>query len=460
MLARQALFRMASSAAEHLPARALEAERQQAINTAFEQDDEDALVDILAKVDAGQRLTVQVGGEALDLGETAARRGKMGMLSALHRAGRELLGQGHLQPHLQHIAAEAGQVDALRALLEWCRGDKRTALWETPLHFACRHGQASTAELLVQSGEDIDACSANKATPLAEALSGGHVPLADDLAEWGAALTPPNCPSMACVAARGGHMASLQWVEKVGLDLDAPGAPYGSAVEEAWKAGHTEAALWLADRAGSARTKPGGSIRQDLLLAACKAGDETLVRFALDSGTPASLCCPNSQPMHFGASAGCVGILQLLQRHHASPDSKDRWGRRPLHFAAEGGHVGAMRWLLEQGCSVNEGSVQGERPLHAAVKLPEAVALLLQSGAEPNFANHEGVTAFHAAYAADEVRSMTLLLWAGAATSMQHNGFNFTVPSQHPVSERVLQEWHHYTRYRRGMVLFRASLGR
>ncbi|WP_395845155.1 ankyrin repeat domain-containing protein [Archangium violaceum] len=115
---------------------------------------------------------------------------------------------------------------------------------------------------------------------------------------------------------------------------------------------------------------------------------------------------------------------------HADRALKEDWPRwMPLHAAVEeleyGGPVEALVLLLRHGAHVDGlGADRHATPLLMAVfrRQPEAVRILLASGADPNFRGSEGDSPLRACAEQGEHAMASLLLRCGATRSINEAG--------------------------------------
>jgi len=116
-----------------------------------------------------------------------------------------------------------------------------------------------------------------------------------------------------------------------------------------------------------------------LMLAALK-GQEDVVRKLIDRG--ADVNKPGWTPLHYAATNGHLGIMNLLLEHHAYLDAESPNKTTPLMMAAFYGTSQAVKLLLEagadptlrneQGLSAVDFAQRGNRP-DAAAMIAEAI---------------------------------------------------------------------------------------
>jgi ankyrin repeat protein len=101
-------------------------------------------------------------------------------------------------------------------------------------------------------------------------------------------------------------------------------------------------------------------------------------------------------PLHSAVLGGSVGLLGLLLEAKAQVNAHDEQGFTPLHFAAQEYEPEIARILVARGADVNAQDQDGSSVLWRAVfssnGRTEIIHFLLENGAKPDLANHEGVT--------------------------------------------------------------------
>jgi len=101
-------------------------------------------------------------------------------------------------------------------------------------------------------------------------------------------------------------------------------------------------------------------------------------------------------PLHQAVLGNSVGLLGLLIESGADLDAKDAHGFTPLHFAAQEYLPEMARVLVGKGADVNACDEDGNSVLLRAVASgrgrDDIARFLLESGADPDRANHAGTT--------------------------------------------------------------------
>ncbi len=134
-----------------------------------------------------------------------------------------------------------------------------------------------------------------------------------------------------------------------------------------------------------------------------------------------------STPLHDAARKNSnSGIIELLIKNGASVDSKNNSGDTPLHTAVLcNPDIGITRSFINMNSNVNAKNSGGMTPLHYAAYSDNFVAsieklnLLLNAGADINAIDDGGQTALDYARRNNNSKAVTLLINAGADTSIR-----------------------------------------
>ncbi|TWU38631.1 ankyrin repeat domain-containing protein [Novipirellula artificiosorum] len=118
--------------------------------------------------------------------------------------------------------------------------------------------------------------------------------------------------------------------------------------------------------------------------------------------------------LHLASVHGRVDVIVELMKRKPSIEQGYHYGATPLAYAAEQGHIEAVAKLIELGADVNFKADYTALQRACIGKQPATVRLLLEKGADPNIARHDGQTALHLAtkFGCDEC--VKLLLEHGA----------------------------------------------
>ena len=202
------------------------------------------------------------------------------------------------------IAAKEGNTDEIRRLLSCgiTNVNCRDICGSTPLHESASNGHKEAAQLLIQSGADIDKCDLFGRTPLVVAEN--HKELLEMLIESGANMNVADeCGStLLHLAARKGQEVVVQLLIERGAELNVTNRAGLTPLHCAANNGHEEVARLLI--AGGPR---GGA------------------NINIATGT-------GRTPLHDAAMSGHKDIAQILIDHGADMHQADSNGNTPLKY--------------------------------------------------------------------------------------------------------------------------------
>ena len=244
--------------------------------------------------------------------------------------------------------------------------EDKDELGMTKLHHAVRANDYDLVESLIQSSASVKSRDTNGQTPLHFAVERGFIKCMEVLVEHGADLQMTDNSGFspflwAVVAGQEGATTAL-----LSLDVD---------VNE-FSADGKSALAWAANLEWFSTAK--------LLLEHQNSVFATKIK-----QTPL--------PLEEAAASGNLSIVQLLVKHGADLNHRDRDGWSPIHWAAEEGHLEIVRLLLDYGANSNAVSSYGTSPLHCAANGGHVsiVSLLLERVSDPLKTTCHGWTPLH-----------------------------------------------------------------
>src|SRR5688572_21731154 len=139
---------------------------------------------------------------------------------------------------------------------------------------------------------------------------------------------------------------------------------------------------------------------------ACACGNWRLARFLLERGAKTELA--DASPALLAAAGGeedDVAGVQLLLKHKAKVDARDRHGRSALHEAARAGHAEIVGTLLAAGADVQASDGEGRTPWLDAARGGhlQVIERLLPARPDLHVADGEGRTALALACSAEQI---------------------------------------------------------
>jgi ankyrin repeat protein len=304
---------------------------------------------------------------------TAARTGRLGPVQALISRGADVNARERRGQTALMWAAAEGHDEVVAALLK-AGADFRTPLASgfTPLFFAAREGRTEVVRTLLKAGADVNEAMQPRhasgrapgrgTSPLILAVENGHFELAVALIEAGA---DPNDQRAGFTP-----LHTMTWVRKPprgdGIDGDPP--PIGSGVLSSLQfveklVAHGADVNARLERGASGRGVLGRKGATPFLLAAMS-GDLPLMRLLVRLGADPLL--PNSQH--------CTPLMAAAGIGSINPDEE---------AASEKESLEAIALLLELGADVNAVDDNGETAMHGAAykNFPRVVEFLAEKGA-------------------------------------------------------------------------------
>ncbi|KAI4114105.1 MAG: hypothetical protein LQ345_005057, partial [Seirophora villosa] len=202
---------------------------------------------------------------------------------------------------------------------------------------------------------------------------------------------PSSPPSPLYYAAFLGLEHAIRMLLKSGVDINAYGGRYGTALIAAATQGNSAAVSILLDHDANVDAK-GGYTFYTALQASSFFGFTSVVRMLLDGGAqPDRRRAKDDTALELACEAGHGSIVELLISHGSDVNLHAGGYGYPLSAAAERGHYDVVCLLLEKGARVdNEGGLYATALQAAASAGSEPIVrLLLREGADVNV--HGGV---------------------------------------------------------------------
>lgn len=308
-------------------------------------------------------------------------------------------------PTTLKAAVAAGDAGAVRRMLEANRTAWRSEEAPLMLRTAAENGDVDTLRALVEAGFDPSAAVPRQGTPLEAAARKDQVEAVRLLLEVQPDLEPDDLSGLlyGAVEANSAAVTAELLDRDVALE-QLPGKPY-DPMELAFRYGDTEtveafeergfeAPIWAAARLGDVAGIEAFGGTSIALNQARSPDGYTALGLAVESGglpaTEALLAAgadPNllddsfdaRAPLHYAVQQGSAALVGVLLDAGASPNALTRSGRTPLVEAATLGRVDVVEMLLKRGADATL-EYRGASILEST-RNPEVRELLTQHGA-------------------------------------------------------------------------------
>lgn len=305
-----------------------------------------------------------------------------------------------------HLAASVGVMDVADALLKaGAPIDDVCEMGLTPLFFAVQTGNTNVAGFLIDRGANVFHKNEQGYTPLHWACCAAHPNF----------IGPVRVKMVNFLISQGGDCSAVTNEGKTPRDL---------ALEN-----QLEESIGALDRHMGIAPKPmgGGSddkmevgevvpsafppfvgtglcvLPKDLtpLHAAVKEGDPEKVELQLQQGAKLEdRVAGGIAPLHITAITGVMSVTEMLLRYGAPVDQTLDHNLTSMYLAVYINNYNMVGYLVSRGAQVNHQDSMGRTPLHWAAAVPserlegqnrvKMVQLLLNSGASPKIADHNG----------------------------------------------------------------------
>jgi ankyrin repeat protein len=194
-----------------------------------------------------------------------------------------------------------------------------------------------------------------------------------------------------------------------GLDINAQGGIYGTALQAAAVKGHFTTVEFLIDSGADVSLQ--GGLYSYAICAAAWGGYVDIFKLLVDSGADLeSKDDEGSRPVHYGTYHPV--ILQICLDKGVDLNVRDNIGRTPLYWAGFSGVVQSARMLVDAGVDIDAVANDGGTALFAATTNDhvEFVDFLLSRGANVDIPDTDGWTCLHKAakYGRDDIIKMLL----------------------------------------------------
>jgi ankyrin repeat protein len=235
-----------------------------------------------------------------------------------------------------------------------------------------------------------------------------------------------NYPSPLYYASLLGFTETLEYLRIQGLDLNARGGKYGSALQAAAVNNRKHTVEFLLKHGANVNISGGefGSAIAGAASNGTASNSEAIIQLLIAGGADISKADDHGRrSLYFAAQNGAVNVVELLLERKAEVRSTTTSGQTALHVASHDGHEAVVKLLLDGGAEVKAADNKGWTPLHVAARNGHeaVVKLLLDGRAEVKAAANEGWTPLHDAAWNGHEAVIKLLLERGAEVKAADN---------------------------------------
>ncbi|XP_065830423.1 uncharacterized protein [Oscarella lobularis] len=319
-------------------------------------------------------------------------------------------------------AIEVGDFEGVKECLR--KGAKFNYL--APLPKACANGHVKIAEILIDSGEQVNKADTFGRTALQRACANGHLDVAKLLIDSGARVNKAGMAGLTALqeASINGHLDVAKVLIDSGAQVNEADMYDGrTALQEACSHGHLDVAKLLID--SGAEVNKADEYGRTALQGACANGHLDVAKLLIDSGVQVNEAGTGGlTALQEAFINGHLDVGKLLLDSGAQVNEANEGGLTALRGASINGFFDVAKLLIDSGAQVNEADEDGFTPLQGACSHGhlDVAKLLIDSGAEVNKADKYGRTALQEAFINGHLDVGKLLLDSGAQVNEAHTG--------------------------------------
>ncbi|HKQ99962.1 MAG TPA: ankyrin repeat domain-containing protein [Pyrinomonadaceae bacterium] len=280
-----------------------------------------------------------------------------------------------------HEIASAGKIKKLKSLLDKSPELIHAKGWfnRTPLHCAAENGQVDCVRLLLERGADVHAQALHSWTPLFEAARSPiygatleeSLECARLLLEHGADPNAVDSHRRETPIFNVNSLPMLLLLKEHGANLDVVSSEdqYPHEAHASYVGDPALLAFWL-ERGVDVNHNPGfgDPVLHGVII--CQGKDKRgalrleQVRMLLAQGANPNMGdrLHGKSPLHLAVGYGREDLARLLLDGGADPDFRDHANETPLHVAVKEGAVKLVRLLVERGADVNIKNISKKSP--------------------------------------------------------------------------------------------------
>ncbi|EHH29221.1 hypothetical protein EGK_09585 [Macaca mulatta] len=319
---------------------------------------------------------------------------------------------------------------------------QNSVMKETPLanaaFWAARRGNLALLKLLLNSGRvDVD-CRDSSHLSLSSSTSEQQVAeYAEVVAKNFKCLKTTHGTTLLMVAAYAGHIDCVRELVLQGADINLQRESGTTALFFAAQQGHNDVVRFLFGFGASTefRTKDGGTA----LLAASQYGHMQVVETLLKHGANIhDQLYDGATALFLAAQGGYLDVIRLLLASGAKVNQPRQDGTAPLWIASQMGHSEVVRVMLLRGAERDAARNDGTTALLKAANkgYNDVIEELLKFSPTLGILKN-GTSALHAAVLSGNIKTVALLLEAGADPSLRNKANE--LPAELTKNERILR---------------------